>query len=181
MIVGRVKNFLRRTSDTRKRSRDEGRTIVTDTVLYDGFYASGPRKWEEWHAGVRMHGVRFYYMRYYANGDWVYSYRDQPFDFWAFTEAMTPDLLALAKRGSAPMIGDYDPSCSAGTFTIHRDTLFESSSFEILRGQTRIYRRTIKGEKLVSVDSKDKPLVLKFYSQPATSRWIKLRAALSRY
>ncbi|MFZ6760668.1 hypothetical protein ACO0K9_25965 [Undibacterium sp. Ji50W] len=140
--------------------------IVTDTVLYDGFYASGPRDWEEWHAGVRMYGVRFHYVRYYANGDWISCYRDQAFDFWAFTETATDDLLELAKRGRAPHVGDCDPSCSAGRFTVDKDTLTEFFAPDILGGRIRSWNRTIAERKLISFNDGKIKFILLFSPRP---------------
>jgi hypothetical protein len=91
------------------------------TICADGFYQTGPKEWEEWHAGIRMYGIHFYYIRFYANGDWLRCYRDHAFDFWGFTETVMPELFALAKRDMAPKIGDYDPLCTAGTYTITDD------------------------------------------------------------
>src|SRR4051812_44487680 len=90
---------------------------------FDGFYYSGPVPWEDWHAGVRMHGTRFHYTRYYSNGDWLGCYRDHDFDFWKFTESVTRELFADAKRDRAPRIADADPLCTAGSFTIDGDIL----------------------------------------------------------
>lgn len=98
---------------------------MTFALRFNGFYATGPLEWEEWHAGVRMHEVRYHYLRYYRNGDWIHCYRDQPFEFWAFTETVTPKLLTLAKQGRAPKIGDDDPLCKAGQYTLDGDTLQE--------------------------------------------------------
>jgi hypothetical protein len=75
---------------------------------FDGFYYSGPVPWEDWHAGIRMHGTRFHYIRYYANGNWLGCYRDHDFDFWRFTESVTHELFADAKRDRAPRIADAD-------------------------------------------------------------------------
>lgn len=135
-------------------------------VLVDGFYASGSQEWEEWHAGVRMHGIRFHYVRYYSNGDWISCYRDSPFDFWAFTESVTDDLLALAKRGCAPQIGDGDPSCSAGTFKVDKYTLIESFSPDILGGRTLHSNRKIADRKLTSVNRGEKTFILHFSPRP---------------
>ena len=140
--------------------------IVCALVLFDGFYASGAREWEEWHAGVRMHGVRFHYMRYYANGDWISCYRDHPFDFWAFTETVTDDLWGLAKRGLAPHVGDCDPSCSAGTFMVDKDNLIESFSPDVLDGRTRSWNRTIAERKLTSFNDGKKAFILEFSPRP---------------
>jgi hypothetical protein len=84
----------------------------------DGYYCTGPAPWEEWHAGVRMHGIRYHFIRFYANGDWLGCCRDHGFDFWHFTEQVTEELFAAAKRDCAPRIGDEDPLCTAGVYTI---------------------------------------------------------------
>lgn len=142
---------------------------MTAKLLFDGFYASGPREWEEWHAGVRMHGVRFRYMRYYVNGDWMSCYRDHPFDFWVFTEAVTDDLFALAKRGRAPLVGDCDPSCSAGTFTVEKDTLIETIFPDMLGGHIQNWNRKIVETELISIDQGEVTLILQFSPRPGTT------------
>jgi len=141
--------------------------MVADTVLYDGFYASGPIEWEEWHAGVRMYGVRFHYMRYYSDGDWISCYRDHPFDFWAFTESVSSELLALAKRGRAPQVGDCDPSCFAGRFTVDKDTLIEFFSPDMLGGRIQSSARKISEQRLVSVNEGRITFFLYFSPRPA--------------
>jgi hypothetical protein len=90
---------------------------------FDGYYSSGPEPWENWHAGIRMHGIHFYYTRYYSTGEWLGCYRDRAFEFWPFTESITPQLFADAKRDCAPRISDADPLCTAGTYTIVGDIL----------------------------------------------------------
>lgn len=96
---------------------------MTAQLHFDGFYYDGPAEWEDWHAGVRMHGTRFHFTRYYATGDYLYCYRDHEFDFWEFTQSVTPELFADAKRDRAPRIGDGDPLCTAGTYSIEGDIL----------------------------------------------------------
>ncbi|MCA9176530.1 MAG: hypothetical protein KDB14_18710 [Planctomycetales bacterium] len=90
---------------------------------FDGYYEMGPVAWEDWHAGVRMHGVRFHYTRYYPDGVWLSCYRDREFPFWEFTESVTPELLAAAKVDRAPRIGEGDPLCTAGAYVIEDDWL----------------------------------------------------------
>lgn len=99
---------------------------MSSLLHFHGFYATGPSEWEEWHAGVRMHGIRYHYTRYYRNGDWIHCYRDHEFDFWAFTETVTPELMARAKQGRSklhsfrrfnavgnklPTLGSFLPTC----------------------------------------------------------------------
>ena len=109
---------------------------MTAKLRFDGFYYSGPIAWEEWHAGVRMHGVRHHYYRYYPNGDWIHCYRDMAFDFWDFTESVTAELLTLAKSDRAPRVGDQDPLCTAGEYTIDKGILHEIFSPTWVPGKT---------------------------------------------
>lgn len=95
-------------------------------LRFDGLYFSGPREWEDWHAGVLMHGIHCHYFRYYPNRDWVHCYRDAEFDFWQFTKSVTPELFALAKNGRAPRIGDGDELLKAGTYTLENCILVET-------------------------------------------------------
>lgn len=139
---------------------------MTSELLFDGFYYSGPVEWEEWHAGVRMHGVRFHYCRYYQNGDWLHSYRDQAFDFWAFTESVTPELLALAKRGQAPQVGDADPLCTAGTYTIDNNTVLTVFSPDWAGKRMWESRREIQERRLGAVDSKKASYAFFFEQRP---------------
>ncbi|MDP1977202.1 hypothetical protein [Undibacterium sp.] len=142
---------------------------MTAKLLFDGFYASGPREWEEWHAGVRMHGVRFHYIRYYAIGNWISCYRDHAFDFWTFTENVTDNLWDLAKHGRAPEVGDCDPSCFAGTFTIDKDVLIESFSPDMFGGRTQSWKRTIAETELISINQGDVPFMLQFSPRPGNA------------
>lgn len=142
-------------------------SLTTGLLSFDGFYATNPHQWEEWHAGVRMHGVRFHYVRYYPCGDWISCYRDHPFDFWAFTEAATPELWALAKRGIAPLIGDGDPSCQAGRFRIEGHTVIHLSKPDMLGGSVHEWRQTIEAQQLVGADGSGAPYVLRFPQQSA--------------
>src|SRR5687768_12964272 len=112
-------------------------------VHFDGFYFSGPVRWEDWHAGVRMHGIHFHYMRYYANRDWLGCYRDHEFDFWRFTETITPELFADAKRDCAPRIGDADPLCTAGSYTIVGDVLTKVFAPDWTGGKTWVSKYQI--------------------------------------
>ena len=57
-------------------------------IHFDGFYYSGSIAWEDWHAGVRMHGERVHFRRYYPNRIWLGAYRDHTFDFWADSEQL---------------------------------------------------------------------------------------------
>lgn len=85
---------------------------------FDGFYHTGPAPWEDWHAGVRMHAIRFHYLRFYPNGDWLLCYRDHEFDFWEFTETIAQEVVERAKRDSAPRMADADPLCIAGSYKV---------------------------------------------------------------
>ncbi len=121
---------------------------MTDRLLFDGFYASERTEREEWHAGVCMRFVEWHYYRYFPNGDWISCYRPHPFDFWAFTEAVTPELLALAKRGNAPLIGDDDPLLWAGTYTIDDDILTENFTPDLIGGGSILTKRAIRERKV---------------------------------
>ena len=118
-------------------------------LRFDGHYASGPVTWEEWHAGVRMQGTRYHYTRYYQNGDWVGCYRDHDFDFWAFTESMTPELLADAKQDRAPRIGDYDPLCTAGVYHISGDTVSRTLTPHGFGGMAFTFKCRISGDRVL--------------------------------
>lgn len=99
--------------------------VMSHQLHFDGYYHHGPVAWEDWHAGVRMHGVQYHYTRYYPDGSWLGCYRDQEFDFWEFTESVTPELFADAKRGRAPRIADAEPLCTAGPYAVDGDILIK--------------------------------------------------------
>lgn len=122
-------------------------------LQFDGFYTPGPTEWEEWHAGVRMHEIHFHYARYYANGDWISCYRHHEFDFWQFTENMTPDMFTRAKQDRAPRNSDGDPLCIAGEFKQIGETVFQTVTPSLLGGQTRTSRRTVLIDGLVDTDN----------------------------
>ena len=61
-------------------------------VRQDGLYVSPPTPWEDWHAGVRMHGHSLHFWRFYPDLTFVKCAREHDFDFWALTESLTVDL-----------------------------------------------------------------------------------------
>jgi hypothetical protein len=124
-------------------------TNMSAQVHFDGFYYTGPVPWEDWHAGVRMHGVHYHYMRYYPNGDWLHCYRSKEFDFWPFTASITPQLFADAKLDRAPRIADADPLCTAGTYFIDGDLLTEVFAPDWTGGLTWEFKRQIIEDRLV--------------------------------
>ena len=99
-----------------------------------------------------MHGTHYHFIRFYPNGDWLACYRDHDFDFWQFTEQVTEELFAAAKQDRAPRIGDADPLCTAGAYTVEDGHVFQklvaywAGGFE----WTSCYRLTRDG--LVQVD-----------------------------
>ena len=133
---------------------------------FDGFYYSGPVRWEDWHAGVRMHGIRFHYKRYYANGDWLGCYRDHDFDFWKFTESITRELFADAKRDDAPRIADADPLCTAGSFTIDGNFLTEVLAPDWTGGMTWEFKHQILDDRLLLTRPDGSIHALLFRPQP---------------
>jgi hypothetical protein len=121
---------------------------------FDGYYCFGPVAWQDWHAGVRMHGVQFHYTRYYADGSWLGCFRDHEFDFWEFAESVTPELFAKAKRGSAPRTADADPLCTAGFYDVDGDILtkvLEPSDWA--GGMSWEFKYRILDDRLVSTNS----------------------------
>lgn len=135
---------------------------------FDGFYYSGPATSEDWHAGVRMHRIRFHYTRYYANGDWLRCYRDNEFDFWDFTESVTPELFADAKKDLAPRIADADPLCTAGSYAIDGDVVTEVFAPAWTGGQTWVSRYKILDDRLLPLASDEPDGVLLFQPKPIT-------------
>lgn len=121
-------------------------------LRFDGYYATGPVEWEDWHAGVRMHGIRFHFRRFYPNGEWLHCYRDEDFAFWEFTEAITPDLLADAKLDRAPRIEDADPLCDAGHYTVQNDVVTCVLAPDWTGGETWEFRYRIAGDRLVPAE-----------------------------
>lgn len=109
-----------------------------------GYYVSAAVKSEDWHAGVLMHFIDWHYVRYYPDGEWISCYRSQPFDFWQFTESLTPELLALAKRGKLRNTGDQNPLCWAGIYTINHGELIETFTPEFMAGKSRVTERFIR-------------------------------------
>ncbi len=71
------------------------------TIHFDGFYYSRPIAWEEWHAGVRMHGGRVHFRRYYPNRIWLGAYRDNTFDFWSDSEQLIRMRQPIGEQGAA--------------------------------------------------------------------------------
>lgn len=133
---------------------------------FDGFYATGPIPWEDWHAGVRMHGTHFHYSRYYPSGEWLRCCRDNSFDFWSFSESVTSRLLADAKRDRAPRIGDADPLCTAGSYTIVGDILSVDFSPESAGGMAWQWQYLILDDRLVGKSSNVSKGVWLFHPKP---------------
>ncbi|MBI1248262.1 hypothetical protein GC197_10550 [bacterium] len=135
-------------------------------LLFDGYYYTGPREWEDWHAGVRMHGIRFSYIRYYPDGTWLSCYRDHEFAFWEFSESLSRELFADAMRDRAPRIADADPLCTAGKYSIDHDILTETLAPDWTGGQTWNSRYRILVDRLVSVDDDASAVAWLFQPQP---------------
>jgi hypothetical protein len=115
---------------------------MTAKLLFDGHYYSGPQKWTEWHAGVQMGGVSFYYWRFYESGDWISCYRSKDIPFWQFSQSVSQELFELARRGCSPRIEDADPLCTAGSYTIKGDLLTTSFIPEI--GDGHVWQTTYR-------------------------------------
>ena len=141
-------------------------THLPSQLHFDGFYQTGPAPWEDWHAGVRMHGIRYHYRRYYPSGDWVSCYRNNEFDFWAFTESMTLQLLVDAKRDRAPRIADADPLCTAGSYSIDGDLLTEVLAPASAAGLTWDFKRQILDDRLVDTNDNVSGRVWLFQPKP---------------
>jgi hypothetical protein len=141
---------------------------MSSQLHLDGFYQTGPVPWQDWHAGVRMHGVHFHYARYYPNGEWLRCYRDDEFEFWAFTESVTPDLLADGKRDRAPRIADADPLFTAGMYSIDGGILTEKFAPDWTSGTTWEWRYRILDDRLVGEGPETAPVAWLFH--PARHR-----------
>ena len=133
---------------------------------FDGFYYSGRVPWEDWHAGVRMHGTCYHYTRYYANGNWLSCYRNQGFDFWGFTESITPELFADAKLDRAPRIEDSDPLCTAGSYKIVGDILTVVLAPDWTGGMTWESTYQILDDRLLVRNQGDSVSAMLFRPQP---------------
>ena len=138
------------------------------SIHFDGYYFSGPIEWEDWHAGVRMHGINYHYTRYYPDGQWLHCYRDHDFAFWEFTQSVTPELFADAKRDAAPRIGDADPLCTAGEYSIAGDILTRVLAPDWTVGQTWETQYRILDDRLVVPDCDGKTAALLFKPKPLT-------------
>ena len=138
------------------------------SLHFDGYYFTGPVAWEDWHAGVRMHGVYFHYTRYYPNGEYLSCYRDFDFVvFWEFSESVTPELFANAKRDHVPRIGDADPLCSAGDYSVADGILTETFAPDWTGGQSWQSQFRILDDRLEKINGDGPSFSILFKPKPA--------------
>ena len=90
-------------------------------LRFDGHYATGPEPGDDWHAGVRMHGTHFHYVRFFGDATWLGCYRNEAFFFWEFTESISEDLYVDALNGKARQDSNGDPILQGGQWTQTND------------------------------------------------------------
>jgi hypothetical protein len=106
--------------------------MKSSTVRTDGFYASGPVEWEDWHAGVHMRETHYHFWRFYLSGNWVCCHRYDPaFAFWQFTEALAHEDVEKAKRYGTPLVEGGLQLFVAGTYTVDGDSLTMFFEFRV--------------------------------------------------
>ena len=123
------------------------------SILLDGYYATGPTESEDWYGGVRVVETVFHYLRFYDDGRYLHCYRDHDFAFWDFAESITADLFADAMRDRAPRIGDSDPMCLAGTFSVADQIVTRVLAPDWTGGETWRWQYQIHDDRLAPLDS----------------------------
>lgn len=123
-------------------------------IHFDGFYGSKPAQWEDWDAGVRMHGEHVHYPPFFPNQTWVSAYRDIPFDFWSHSNALDKTELDSIRRGRGPTDADANPLWIAGTFEVNGDELVQSMSPDIGGGYVWVTRFAILQDRIVGPEKR---------------------------
>lgn len=124
-------------------------------LRFHGFYATGPVPWEDWHAGVRMHGIHFHYMRFYSDGTWFSCYRDEPFAFWQFNESVgTEWKIKLADGGGAKQLPCGDLEFQAGNYVVAGDQLLLTERSKIAEDLKWEFAYHIRGTNVIPNDAR---------------------------
>lgn len=139
------------------------------TIHFDGFYYSRSVAWEDWHAGVRMHGERIHYRRFYPNHIWLGAYRDKPFDFWSDSEQLDLNAIGTIQSGFGPIGKDASPLWIAGTYEIADKELIQSLAPESGSGYVWVTKYTIMDDRVVEPLEGEYPMTLLFKLAPTNT------------
>ena len=123
-------------------------------LLLDGYYYSRLVPWEDWHAGVRMHGSRVHYRRYFPDFNWLGCYHDNPIEFWIQSQTLTREDLESVKNGHGRTNRDGHPMWIAGTYELDGDRLLERYAPEIGGGYVWKREFLIVDDRIVGVGGK---------------------------
>lgn len=136
-------------------------------VHFDGYYCSRPVPWEDWHAGVRMHGERLHYRRFFPDGIWLGACREFPFAFWEGSEQLDTLAMESIKRGHGPRDSDANPLWVAGTYQEASGELVQSLCPDAGGGHVWVSRFIVLDDRIVGPNTAPNPLVLLFRPAPA--------------
>ncbi|MBL8873522.1 MAG: hypothetical protein JNK90_27355 [Planctomycetaceae bacterium] len=136
-------------------------------IHFDGFYYSRPIEWEDWHAGVRMHGEHVHFRRFYPNGIWLGACRDSTFDFWTDSEQLDSNTIGILQRGRGPTDGEANLLWIAGTYEIANERLIQSLAPDCGGGYVWVTNYSIMDDRIVGPLEGENPLTLRFKPTPA--------------
>lgn len=139
------------------------------TIHFDGFYFSRSIPWEDWHAGVRLHGERIHYRRYYPNRIWLGAYRDNTFDFWSDSEKLDTNSVDAIRRGRGPCDEEANPLWIAGTYEIADEELIQSLAPESGGGYEWVTKYMIMDDRVVGPLEGKNPMTLLFKPAPTNT------------
>lgn len=131
-------------------------------VHFDGYYCSNAIDWENWHAGVRMHGTHFHYRRFFANRNWLGSYRDTPCEFWTDSERFDAATIEDIKRGRGPTDKEANPLWIAGTYEIQDGKIIQSLAPDFAGGYVWVTSFAIFDDRIVGPTREEKQMTLLF-------------------
>ncbi|MFO0976450.1 MAG: hypothetical protein U0996_08635 [Planctomycetaceae bacterium] len=135
-------------------------------IHFDGFYYSRPIAWEAWHAGVRMHGERAHFRRYYPNRIWLGAYCDNTFDFWSDSEQLDSNAIGTIQCGRGPIDKEANPLWIAGTYEIADEKLIQSLSPDSGGGYVWVTKYRIMDDRVVGPLEEENPMTLLFKPAP---------------